>query len=945
MTNTPSDQSTHWSIHLFGSPRIDVAGQSVAALGDNKEDLLLIYLAVSPEATLPRRTIAQAFWPRRDLDDGLKRLSYTLWLLRRRLEELGIHDAVSTTRATLRLNPSISTDVQEFRGYVLAAATTRDHPEQAQLLRQAINLYNGGLLPSFQFPWLESERSHLEAMHQEAVQALSHALAPAEHVPTPALPWQPSGGEASVFLEELPSTLLATADAPSPSLSTLSEERNRLLEQVERAEEHFTGTDRFFWLSRIDAQYPAIEAALEWAIDTQARTYGLRLASILWRYWEARNRLAEGRWFIERLLVLPGHTPLDVEAKARYCAGALARRQHHLPYAQQQFESALPLWREAGDEIGEMRTLADLAAVAHDRGDYPYARHAYDEVLAIARRKSSDNDLATLLSTAPVTALRLRDPMRARDLLWEGLEVARRAGDQRLSATIMAHLASADLMEGDDADAAIHAREALAQLRAEGDKRGAALALRILGRIAYNRGNYRAAIAPLIESMATAREAKDLGETGETLRCLAEVRHAMGDISRADGAFHQAARLLEAAGDPYGTLKDIPSSARTSRLPAPADDPAPTISVPAPSRTADRLVLTPQDLLGLVQEAEPHLSGGDRATWLERIDAHYDDIRAVLEKAVERSNPTYGLPMATALWRYWCERGMVDEGRWFLEQLLPTGSAPTTHLHAQALHAAGTLAMIDNDFDHARWRLNEALAIWRQFDDDAALIKTLANLGTVAYSTGAYPQARTIYSECLAIARRMGDEYALLCRLHNAALVEIELESPERAQKFLQERLGLAERLADRRAVASALAHLASTDLMSDDHTAAREHASRAAEYFHDLGDQRGEALALRLLGWAAHNAGDYQAALGFYQESLQLAQASGNMTEIGETLRYHAATFLALGKYGRASSLTRQAIKLLEAEGNTRAAAQARELLAEIQATRGGHAASPSST
>lgn len=951
----PIHQYPPWSIHLFGSPLIEVAGRTVAALSDNKDDLLLVYLAISPEAAHPRRVVAQTFWPHRDLDDALKRLSYTLWLLRQRLEGVGIHDAISASRTNLRLNPSIATDVKDFRGHILRATAAPSSAERAQLLRRAVDLYDGGLLPTFDYAWLKGERIHLEAMYQDAVQALAQALEAVDHhllVPAgyrreaaPVAPWLLSREDEPVPLGERLSPLQPYPDGMPARPLTPAEERDRLLDQVERAEENFAGSDQHFWLSRVDAQYPAIEAALEWAVETQYRTYGLRLAGILWRYWEARNRLAEGQWFIEQLLVLPGQAPPNVEATARHCAGVLARRLHHLPNAEQHFEAAIPHWQAAGERIGEMQTLADLAGVAHERGDDSRARRAYDQALGIGRQAGEGSDLAPLLAAAAWTALRLREPLRARDLLREGLELVGRIDDARLSATMMARLAAADLMEGDDDTAATHARAALDQLRGVGDKRGAALALRILGRVAHNRGNFRGAIAPLIESLDTAREAKDLGETGETLRCLAEAHQATGDLGRAAEAFRQAAHLLLAAGDPYGTLEDIPPSAWANHPPASSDDPDPAIVAPESTFGADRHATTPTDLLRLVQEAEPHLSGGDRAIWLERLDAHYDDVRTGLERAVERSDTTYGLTVATALWRYWRERGMVDEGRWFLEQLLPTGNPPTTHLHARAFHTAGTLAMIDNDYDHARRRLNEALAIWRQLDDDAALVKTLANLGSIAYSTGGYAQARTIYNECVALARRMGDEWALLSRLHNVALVEIELEEPERARAFLQERLDLAEQLDDQRAVASALAHLAATALLIDDFATAHAHATRAADIYRSLGDQRGEALALRLLGWAAHNAGDYQAALRDYRESLRLARASGNLNAVGETLRYQASTCLALGKYSRASSLAEQAVTILEAEGDTRAATEARELLAEIQEARGGRVASPPST
>ncbi len=403
-------------------------------------------------------------------------------------------------------------------------------------------------------------------------------------------------------------------------------------------------------------------------------------------------------------------------------------------------------------------------------------------------------------------------------------------------------------------------------------------------------------------------------------------------------ALRQLSELLP-SGDLHATLKNLPTSAwegyrRTaagvggSGRPSPAS-PASANGPPAPA--AD-----PKQLLALAQEAESKLAGSERKAWLERIDARYPEIRAVLDTAARQDGSRHALPLATAMGPYWQARNMAGEGLRYLEQLLP-GRLPSPTLRlARALHATGALALADGDLAHAGQRLNEALAMWRRLDDAAGLARTLAKLGELAYTTGELDRAHALYDEGLPIMRRLGTEPALMDCLLGAALVAIDLESAAGARGLLEERLALAERLGDPRATASSLSQLGITDVMAGDPAAAEQRAGQAVRLASAQGDLGGEALALLVAGRAAHAAGEHQVALRHFMQSQRAAHEAGDMVAVGESLRYQAATYLAFGKPGRAAALTRQSIDLLQANSNPRGVALGQALLAEIPATRG---------
>src|SRR5439155_4286786 len=78
------------------------------------------------------------------------------------------------------------------------------------------------------------------------------------------------------------------------------------------AESHLTGGDQVQWLDRCDREHANIRAALRWAIDAGRADRGQGAAGALWRFWQQRGHLAEGRRWLGEILAMPsgqGRTP------------------------------------------------------------------------------------------------------------------------------------------------------------------------------------------------------------------------------------------------------------------------------------------------------------------------------------------------------------------------------------------------------------------------------------------------------------------------------------------------------------------------------------------------------------------------------------------------------------------------------------------------------------
>jgi predicted ATPase/class 3 adenylate cyclase len=135
-----------------------------------------------------------------------------------------------------------------------------------------------------------------------------------------------------------------------------------LMAFAEEAEAHLTTQDQARWLDRCEQERANLRASIVWAIDSGEAEIGLRIAAALWRFWQLRGPLWEGRRALDELLALEGSSP-RVRARAHTAAGGLAWWGTDLPATELHHEEALRLFRESGDRRGEVEGLYNVAAL------------------------------------------------------------------------------------------------------------------------------------------------------------------------------------------------------------------------------------------------------------------------------------------------------------------------------------------------------------------------------------------------------------------------------------------------------------------------------------------------------------------------------------------------------------------------------------------------------
>ncbi|MHB8625724.1 MAG: tetratricopeptide repeat protein [Aggregatilineales bacterium] len=114
--------------------------------------------------------------------------------------------------------------------------------------------------------------------------------------------------------------------------------------------------------------------------------------------------------------------------------------------------------------------------------------------------------------------------------------------------------------------------------------------------------------------------------------------------------------------------------------------------------------------------AEPRLQRADQLEWLRRLDQEQGNLRAALERAIERQDGEMALRLVGALWRYWSIRIPLSEAQRSMAQVLSIPGGDSL-LRARTLYGVGTLARLRGDYPSAEGYYSEALGLFRLLDD------------------------------------------------------------------------------------------------------------------------------------------------------------------------------------------------------------------------------------
>ena len=343
--------------------------------------------------------------------------------------------------------------------------------------------------------------------------------------------------------------------------------------------------------------------------------------------------------------------------------------------------------------------------------------------------------------------------------------------------------------------------------------------------------------------------------------------------------------------------------------------------------------------LALAEEGDRSLAERIQRSWLDRLEADYDNLCAVLDWSLTApEGAEIGPRLATAMGLFRLVRGPFSSGRGWLHRALARedGGSSSPWTRVRVLSAAALLAGRQGDFGAARALSEQGIALGHSISGPSELAACLFVRGLVACSQAQYGIAHTVLTQGLEVARDAGNERdralilgassLLAClegdypqaRAYGAKGLRIVRERGEAdgptmildtlgtvarrqgdyrlAQSLYEESLAAGQALGDKWAMAASLASLGHVARAHGDDETARARYAESLRIYREVGDRRGIAVMLGNLGVLARRAGDLNRARHYLSESLATACAVGDKRFMAAALDHLAGIALARG-------------------------------------------------
>jgi predicted ATPase/class 3 adenylate cyclase len=291
-------------------------------------------------------------------------------------------------------------------------------------------------------------------------------------------------------------------------------------------------------------------------------------------------------------------------------------------------------------------------------------------------------------------------------------------------------------------------------------------------------------------------------------------------------------------------------------------------------------------MLGLALTAAPELMGATQREWLDRLEREHDNMRAALDRAAAKPDPALAARLATALWRFWQQRGYLNEARARFERIEAQGGTLEPIDQARFDEAFGGVAYWQSDAPTARRHYDEALRIWRELGDQRELANALFNrayadmidimAGTVPPPSPGTEVSTPLLDEALELYRELGDvggEGNILWALGSLYYFAA---SAETAESWYRRSLELHRTAGNRSMEAWSLHMLGLAIVGQRRYEEARETIRHALRHFYEAGDVSGVTLVLDDLAIIAVGLGDLDRGGRLWGAARHLQQRTG---------------------------------------------------------------------
>lgn len=186
-------------------------------------------------------------------------------------------------------------------------------------------------------------------------------------------------------------------------------------------------------------------------------------------------------------------------------------------------------------------------------------------------------------------------------------------------------------------------------------------------------------------------------------------------------------------------------------------------------------------VVSVAESASASLTQREGPRWLAVLDAELDNVRVAFALEAEWS-AELKLRLAVALAPYWHFRGLLNEGRRHLQDVLAS-AGPGSPTGVAALNWLSRLCWAQGDLPGAARQARAAFRAARAIQDRAGSAFALLRLGKARFDAGRTAAARTALERSAEIASGVGDDVLLgecFTLLGQVALVEGRIDDAER---------------------------------------------------------------------------------------------------------------------------------------------------------------------
>lgn len=350
------------------------------------------------------------------------------------------------------------------------------------------------------------------------------------------------------FVRQYAAAQLAATEGANNQASAAQAHAHYYVALAEEAHRNWHGPQQPVWVERLQQEVDNFRAAQSWTVAAGELALAVRLANALWRFWEMRGYVAEGRRWVAALLAQRETLDASVDdaqlhTQALRIAGLLARIQGDFTQARQCYLQVLALRQQQGHQPGIAAAFTGLGNVAMFMGEYAQAEAYFQASLAIQQQLDNQRELFITYNNLAIAVMYQGDYGRARQLHEAVLAYHRQQGTPDSIAGALGNLGDVLRYQGDYGQAQQVLTESLTLFEQLNDMQGKVVTLNSLGRVALCVGQSQAAVDYFGASLRLYTQASDKIAMLDNLTGMAQAATRLQQFTRAVTLYGAATAL------------------------------------------------------------------------------------------------------------------------------------------------------------------------------------------------------------------------------------------------------------------------------------------------------------------------------------------------------------------------------------------------------------------